>query len=71
MNSSATADSIASRLSTLLALPDAVQAAEQISRLATDPGCARDCVFLVLSEINKVKHMPSPFTGANAHKARM
>lgn len=55
MNST-TASNLSSRLSNLLQHVDAVQAAAQISRLATDLACGFDCVRFVLSELSTVKN---------------
>lgn len=54
MNGSTAASIHLPRLSGLLQHVDVVQAAEQISRLATDLGCAFDCVRLVLGELSTV-----------------
>ena len=54
MNSSTAAGIHSPRLSGLLQHVDVVQAAEQISRLAIDLGCAFDCVRFVLGELSTV-----------------
>lgn len=54
MNRSSAASIHSPRLSGLLQHVDVVQAAEQISQLATDIGCAFDCVRLVVGELSTV-----------------
>lgn len=55
MNSTA-ASNFSSKLSNLLQHLDAVQAAAQISRLATDVACAFGSVRFVLGELSTVKN---------------
>ena len=54
MNRNSAASIHSPRLSGLLQQVDVVQAAEQISQLATDIGCAFDCVRLVVGELSTV-----------------
>ena len=59
MHSTAAAGNLAHQLPDLLQRLDAVHAAEQISRLASDAGCAFDCVQFVLRELSTVSKYPN------------
>lgn len=56
MSSNTAASNLSSKLSDLLQHLDAVQAAAQISRFATDLACGFGCVRFVLGELSTVKN---------------